>query len=82
MSDNPTDAKHPPAAALPPARAFVRALVERRWFQRSIITLIIINAVILGLETYPQILASYSALLHGVNAAVVVIFAIELLLRL
>lgn len=64
------------------ARARVRLLVEKRWFQRFIITLIVFNAVILGLETYPALVAPYGGIFAAVNVAVIAIFVVELLLRI
>lgn len=64
------------------SRLLVRQFVERRWFQRSIIGLIIVNAVILGLETYHAVMASYGETLGAINTVIVVLFVIELVLRL
>lgn len=63
-------------------RVAVRRLVERKGFQRSIIALIVFNAVILGLETYPAVLAAYGTALTTINAVVIAIFALELALRI
>lgn len=60
----------------------MRRLVEQAWFRRSIIGLIVLNAVILGVETYPQVMVHYSGPLHLANAIIVVVFVIELVLRL
>ncbi|MFV0432982.1 MAG: ion transporter [Leucobacter sp.] len=63
-------------------RAAVRRFVEKTWFQRSIVGLIVFNAVILGLETYPAIMLNYGAALKMINAVVIAIFVLELLLRI
>lgn len=63
-------------------RVGVRRLVERKGFQRAIIALIVFNAVILGLETYPAVLAAYGSVLTTINAVVIAIFALELALRI
>lgn len=60
----------------------MRGFVERPWFQRSIIGLIVFNAVILGLETYPDVVERYGTMLHSINMVVVAVFVVELLLRL
>lgn len=60
----------------------MRRVVEASWFQRSIIALIVINAVILGMETYPGMLASHGDLLVTVNGIIVTVFVVEILLRL
>ncbi len=56
------------------SRAAVRRLVERRWFQRSVIALIIVNAVILGMETYQAIMARHGHLLEQINFVIVAVF--------
>lgn len=64
------------------ARAAVRRLVEQPAFQRVIIGLIVFNAVILGLETYPAVVARFGPGLEAVNAVVVAVFVLELVLRI
>jgi voltage-gated sodium channel len=64
------------------AREQVRALVEHKRFQRFIIGVIIVNAVTLGLETSPSILATAGGILHAADRIALAIFVIELLLRL
>ncbi len=58
------------------------ALVETRWFQRTIIALIVFNAITLGLETFPDIVAAHGYWLEPVDRIVLGVFVIELLLRL
>ncbi|MDQ4111128.1 MAG: ion transporter, partial [Actinomycetota bacterium] len=61
-------------------RARIRALVDNDTFQRIIIGVIILNAVVLGVETMvPEHLAHELALLDGLLLAV---FVVELVLRL
>ncbi|WP_020574825.1 ion transporter [Actinopolymorpha alba] len=64
------------------SREHVRQLVERRWFQRTIIAVIVGNAVTLGLETSHTIVAAYGSVLHVLDRAALAIFVLELLLRL
>lgn len=71
-----------PAAASPGLRDRVRALVASRAFQRTITTLIVLNAIALGLETYPGVQARWGEALHAGNLVVLVVFTIELLLRI
>jgi len=56
-------------------------LIESNAFTRSVIALILINAVILGLETFPTIMERHGALLKLVDRAILGIFAIEIILR-
>lgn len=59
-----------------------RALVEASWFKRAIMTLIIVNAATLGLETYPDVMARYGALLKTADRAILLVFAAEIVLRI
>jgi voltage-gated sodium channel len=43
---------------------------------------ILVNAIVLGLTTYPSLDERYGDLLHGINDACFVVFVIELLLRI
>lgn len=64
------------------SRKAVAAFVENRNFTRFITTLIVINAVTLGLETYDELMKGYGILFHGFNLFVLKIFVLELLLKL
>ena len=69
----------------PPVRSLrdrVRALVETKPFQRSIIGLILVNAVILGLETYPAVMDAIGHELELLNTVIIVVFVAELVLRI
>lgn len=63
-------------------RTRLKTLVEAPWFTRSIMALIIVNAMILGMETYPGIMAEYGAALKAIDHVILWIFVIELGLRL
>lgn len=68
------------------AEAFWRVNLGR-WLestsvQRTLITLILINAVILGLETSPAIMAVWGPFLLAVDRAILAIFVVEIGLRL
>jgi voltage-gated sodium channel len=58
------------------------ALVENHWFSRTVIGLIVVNAVVLGLETYPGVVAAYGTELRIVDRAALWIFVAELTIRL
>ena len=60
----------------------IRTLVESEAFQRSIIAVILLNAITLGLETSHAIMARFGALLHALDRIMLAIFVIELGLRL
>ena len=63
------------------SRQTIASLVEGRWFTIFITTLILINAVTLGMETDEELVASYGGLLHLADRVILVIFTIELALK-
>lgn len=63
-------------------RARARQFVESRPFQRTIIVLIVLNAIVLGLETSPAVVAQWGSLLSLADRAMLAVFVVELLLRL
>ncbi|MEZ5788507.1 MAG: ion transporter [Xanthobacteraceae bacterium] len=69
-------------ANLPRARKIVLELVESRLFTRTIIGLILINAVILGLETSPAMMARHGPALIAADQVILGIFVVELSLRM
>lgn len=72
--------------SLPQARTGLQArvtqLVEQNWFSRFILTLILINAVLLGMETSPSLMAQYGPVLLSLDKLMLGIFVVELLLRI
>lgn len=50
--------------------------------QRILIALILINALILGLETYPAVMQSYGTLLITLDNIILAIFVVEITLRI
>ena len=60
----------------------LQAFVENNAFQRVIIILIVINAIILGMETSPDLMQNYGSWLRFANQTILYIFIVELLLRL
>lgn len=60
----------------------VRTFVEGHSFCKFITALILINAVILGMETYPAIMAEFGFALKGIDQAILWIFVGELALKL
>lgn len=69
-------------AGVAAARARVAAWVEHAIFQRAIIALIVLNAVAIGLETMPAVVAVAGPLLSVFDQVVIVVFAIEVGLRI
>ncbi len=62
-------------------RERAKALVEHQTFQRFVITVIVINAITLGLETSPRLVAEAGDLLHVADRIALGIFVAELGLR-
>lgn len=63
-------------------KAFAQRVVEARWFEPWMIGLILFNAVLIGLETSPDIVAAYGTWLHLGNDLILGIFIIEAVLKL
>ena len=63
-------------------REEVRRRVESPWVQKAIMVLIMINAVILGLETVPAAMRDYGDILLAVDQVILGVFVIEILLRI
>lgn len=73
---------HDDAAAAGAQAGPVAALVESRPFRTVITTLILINAVVLGLDTAPSVMAKHGSWLRLVDNAILLVFVAELLLKL
>ncbi|GHC83454.1 hypothetical protein GCM10007079_24640 [Nocardiopsis terrae] len=62
-------------------RERVLGLVDSFWFQSVVVTLILVNAVTLGAETSPRIMAEHGYLLRGIDMVILALFVVELSLR-
>lgn len=60
----------------------VRNIVEHRWFERFIISVIVLNAIGLGLETSPAAMSSAGDLIRLFDRLAIGIFVVELLAKL
>jgi voltage-gated sodium channel len=60
----------------------LRSLVESRGFNAAVVAVIVINAVTLGLETWPAAMAAAGPLLVALDRAALAIFTVELGLKL
>jgi voltage-gated sodium channel len=60
----------------------IKKLVESKKFQNFIIAVIIFNAITLGIETSRSVMNSYGHILHFLDKLAIVIFTIEILLKL
>ena len=59
----------------------VQRIVDSKWFQRSIIVLILINGIAVGLETSSVINTEHAVLLAWVNRVILWIFVVEIALK-
>ncbi|MCG8370768.1 MAG: ion transporter [Proteobacteria bacterium] len=62
--------------------ATVRRLVESRAFNLTVTAVIVVNAVTLGLETWPAAMAAAGPLLLAIDTAALWVFTIEIALKL
>ena len=60
----------------------LRTFIDRPATQRTILALILLNAVILGLETSPSLMASHGSLLVALDQAILAVFVVEIAARL
>ena len=60
----------------------IRAFVEHRYTQRSITILIVLNALVLALETSPAAMAAAGSLLNLADRVILGVFVVEILLKL
>jgi voltage-gated sodium channel len=63
------------------AASRVEPIVESKLFHRGVIALIFLNAIIVGLETYPYMQANYGQLLDLADHTILYLFTLELVLR-
>ena len=72
-----------PENALPHGPADrIRSFVEHRATQRSITLLIVLNAIVLALETSPAAMAAAGSLLEHTDRVILGVFVVEILLKL
>lgn len=63
-------------------KAFARRAVEARWFEPAMIGLIVFNGVLIGLETAPDVMGRYGALLRLGNDLILWVFILEAALKI
>lgn len=57
-------------------------IVQKDWFQRFIIGVIIASAILVGLETYPQLYQQYRPSFRAIDYVIQAIFTIEIIMRI
>ncbi|WP_207385987.1 ion transporter [Legionella gresilensis] len=60
----------------------LKVIINSRWFYNFIIILIVLNAIVLGLETYPTLTQKYGPLLTFLDNTFTTLFVIELSLEM
>ncbi|QDU71710.1 ion transporter [Mucisphaera calidilacus] len=60
----------------------IRELVNSKLFGQAILGLILVAAVIVGLETYPEVMARYGDLIHTIDWVIITLFALEAILKM
>ncbi|WP_324262550.1 ion transporter [Altererythrobacter sp. H2] len=63
-------------------RQWVQQVLESRRFELAIIAVIVINAIVIGLETVPSIMAEYGGLLRAADRLAIGVFIAEIGLKL
>ncbi|MGO2513691.1 ion transporter [Marinomonas polaris] len=63
-------------------RQRLKTFIENSTIQRILLALILINAVILGLETSPEVMTTAGSFLMALDKAILAVFVIELTIRL
>ncbi len=59
----------------------IATLISSRRFEWAIIALVVVNAFILGLETYDPVMSIFGAFLKGLDTIILAVFVVELLMR-
>jgi voltage-gated sodium channel len=60
----------------------LRSFIDRPATQRTILALVLLNALVLGLETSPALMAAYGPLLVALDQAILGMFVVEIAARL
>jgi voltage-gated sodium channel len=72
----------PPTASGSSLSRWASALVASRAFQRGVLAAILVGAVVVGLETYPGLMARHGAVIKTIDWLVITAFAVEALLKM
>lgn len=63
-------------------RETIRNFIESSRFEWGITAVIVLNAIVLGMETVPSVVRDYGALLELLDSAAIAIFVVEIALKL
>jgi voltage-gated sodium channel len=59
-----------------------KSIVDSKWFQKTIIAMIVLTAVIVGLETSLYMQENYGGILKGIDKIIIYTFALEAMLKM
>jgi voltage-gated sodium channel len=62
-------------------RERVASIVEHQRFRIAVTVLILLNSITIGMETDPQVMASYGGILHFIDTLILIIFSVEIALK-
>jgi voltage-gated sodium channel len=60
----------------------LKSFVEHSWFSKSIMILIVLNAILVGIETYPSVYEPHHQVFVLIDHVLLAIFTIEIILKL
>ncbi len=63
-------------------RAVCQKILAWPWFEKIIIGLIILNAIVLGLETYPAVMESRETFFFAFNKFILIVFVLEAMIKI
>jgi voltage-gated sodium channel len=70
------------AAGVSQISALCHRIAKARWFENLTVGVIILNAIVLGLETFPTLARDYGEVLHTANGAFLTYFTVEIAIRI
>lgn len=59
-----------------------KSIAQNKRFQNAVIAVILLSAVLVGLETYKGLYAAYYSIFHALDIAVQLIFTVEIVIRI
>ena len=60
----------------------MRQIADTRWFQNFITAVILAAGVVVGLETYPEMVDAYGSELHVANGVILIVFIVEVVVKI
>jgi voltage-gated sodium channel len=73
---------HPYPTAKTSLRERLETFLGQRWTQHTILVLIVVNAMMMGMETSPTLMAQAGGLILTLDRAILTVFVVELFLRI